>query len=269
MRYAVSAPNMAPPARLVDLAVTAEEAGWDGFFLWDHLQFLRPLNQEIHDPWVVLGAVATRTSHVRIGTLVTPVPRRRPWVLAKQVVTLDHLSDGRTVLGVGLGEPAEDEYEAFGERGDARHRADLLDEGLTLLDAFLRGEPVAHDGAQHRVDAHLRPGSVQRPRPPIWVAAKSPARRPLRRGARWDGVVPIGPDGGPLGPEELADYVADLPTSTREPGMPAFELVANWAPGADPAGYAAVGADWLVDSTWPMGDWVDGFRAQIAEGPPR
>ncbi|HEY9379064.1 MAG TPA: LLM class flavin-dependent oxidoreductase, partial [Jiangellaceae bacterium] len=110
MRFGVSMPNAGDPTRLVELAVIAEDAGWDGFFLWDHLQLDAVGRPPMHDPWVLLGAIAARTSRVRLGTMVTPVARRRPWKLAKEITTLDHLSAGRVVVGVGLGVPAGTEY---------------------------------------------------------------------------------------------------------------------------------------------------------------
>ena len=192
LHFAVSAPNVGDPIALVRLAVEAEAAGWDAFFLWDHLHLVRAMALDVHDPWVLLGAIAQATDRIKLGAMVTPVPRRRPWKLAKELVTLDHLSAGRTIVGVGLGFPADDEFGAFGDQTDDRVRADLLDEGLAIIDAVLRGEPVRHDGAHFHVDADLRPGALQRPRPPIWVAAMWPNKRPMARAARYDGVNAIG-----------------------------------------------------------------------------
>jgi len=144
MRFGVSVPNAGDATQLVNLAVTAEEAGWDGFFLWDHLQLDALRRPPMHDPWVLLGAIAARTSRVRLGTMITPIPRRRPWKLAKEIITLDHLSAGRVIVGVGLGVPAEAEYGAFGEPTGTRLRAAMLDEALPILDSFLCGEPVDH-----------------------------------------------------------------------------------------------------------------------------
>ena len=156
-------PNAGDAMQLVDLAVTAEESGWDGFFLWDHLQFDAGSRPPMHDPWVLLGAIAVRTSRVVLGPLVTPVPRRRPWKLAKEITTLDHLSAGRVVFGVGLGVPPEDEYAAFGESPHQRTHAAMLDEALPVLDTMLRGERVDHDGEHYHVHAHLTPPTLQRP----------------------------------------------------------------------------------------------------------
>lgn len=261
MRYAISSPNVGDPAWLVELATTTEEAGWDGFFLWDHLHLVRDLALDVFDPWVTLGAVARQTERVKLGTMITPVPRRRPWKLAKEIVTLDHLSGGRVVVGVGLGEPAADEFGAFGESTDARERAVLLDEGLALLDGFLRGEPVRHEGDAFSVDAHLQPASVQRPRPPVWVAGKWPNRKPLERAARYEGVMPISSGGGPIPPRELRAAV-----DVVRPGD-GYDVVATAAPGVPWKEYEEAGATWIVESAWPQGDWQDDLEQRVRAGP--
>jgi alkanesulfonate monooxygenase SsuD/methylene tetrahydromethanopterin reductase-like flavin-dependent oxidoreductase (luciferase family) len=263
MRFAVSIPNVGSPADLVRLAADAEAAGWDGVFVWDHLQLDAGLRLDIVDPWVTLGAMATATSRVRLGTLVSAPARRRPHKLAKEVVTLDHLSAGRAVLGVGLGFPDHDEFGAFGDDPDARRRAAVTDEALALLDRLLQSEPVDHRGEHYQVSATLRPAPVQRPRPPIWVAAMAPFRRPLQRAARWDGVVPIDATGEPLTPEALRAYLAPL---ARPAG---YEVVVARAEGATAAEYAAAGVTWLVDSTWPVGDWFGELRRRVLAGPQR
>jgi alkanesulfonate monooxygenase SsuD/methylene tetrahydromethanopterin reductase-like flavin-dependent oxidoreductase (luciferase family) len=254
---------MGDPSLLVTLATAAEAKGWDGVFLWDHVHFVRAAHLEVHDPWTVLGAIAHRTERVRLGTLVTPVARRQPWELAKQVVTLDHLSHGRAVLGVGLGEPGEDEFAAFGLPASAHERAARLDEGLTVLEGLLTGEPFVHAGEAFRVDAELRPAPVQRPRPPIWVAGLWPNRRPFDRARRYDGAAPIGAE-GPLPPEQVAEvvaYLGELPLG--------FEVVATALDDVPSAEYADAGATWLVCSRWPMDvGWQEDLRRQIEAGPP-
>lgn len=262
MRFAVSIPNVGDPAELVRLAVTAERAGWDGVFLWDHMHFVRDLGLDVADPWVTLGAIAKTTERVRLGTLVTPVPRRRPWKLAKELITLDHLSGGRAILGVGLGEPADDEYGAFGEPTDARERAAVLDEGLQLLEGFLGVGAVRHAGRHFRVDARLLPPARQRPRPPIWVAGKWPNRGPIERARRYDAFVPIQPDGMPAGPDVIAEAAAAL----RDDSV---EIIACAAPGVPASTYEEKGAAWFVDSAWPAVEgWVDDLEQRAAVGPP-
>jgi len=261
MKYGISVPNMTDPAALVALAVDGEAAGWDGVFVWDHIQWRRRFGNDVHDPWVLLGAMAVRTSTVRLGALVTPVARRRPQKLAKEIITVDHLSGGRVIVGVGLGAPAEDEFTAFGDDPDARVRAARLDEGLEILDALFRGGPVTHRGEHFVVDADLHPPSVQQPRPPVWVAGRWPNRRPWERAARWDGVMPIAD--GDLQPDQLAEVV-EACGGVR----PGFDVVATAVEGVEPAAFEAVGATWHIESMWPLGDWFPEFRALVHAGPP-
>ncbi|MGE3774948.1 MAG: LLM class flavin-dependent oxidoreductase [Gammaproteobacteria bacterium] len=195
MQSAVYAPvfnDYGEPARLVELARTAERAGYDAIFIWDHLAIEPSGMLEIVDATVVLGAIAQATERIRFGAMITPLARRRPWKLAKELNTLDRLSRGRVMLGVGLGEPAAVEFGSFGEDASATGRAQRLDEGLAVLDPLLRGATVIHRGRHYTVtNATLAPPSLQRPRVPIWVAAALPARAGLRRAARWDGCFPI------------------------------------------------------------------------------
>ena len=256
MRYLLSVPPFTDPGTLVDLAVAAEASGWDGFFLWDHLRWDDV--QEIYDPWVLLGAIAQVTDRILLGTMVTPLSRRRPWVVAKHLVTLDHLSGGRAVLGVGLGEPPQVDFDDFGDEVDARVRGAILDEALEVVAGLLGDGRVDHLGAHHRVTASVRPLPVQRPRVPIWVAGVAPNRRPLERARRWDGYVPIGRG---LEPDALAEFVGPPP-------RPGWDLVVPWADGVPAAEYADAGVTWLVQSTWPKDEgWVDELRDLAAAGP--
>jgi alkanesulfonate monooxygenase SsuD/methylene tetrahydromethanopterin reductase-like flavin-dependent oxidoreductase (luciferase family) len=262
MRFGLSIPPFTDVATVVTMARDAEAAGWDGVFLWDHLQWERVTDLDVHDPWVLLGALATQTERVTLGTLVTPLSRRRPWVVAKHVTTLDHLSGGRAVLGVGLGSPPEPEFTAFGDEDGLRERAAILDESLDLLDALLSGRQVVHKGQAHTVQAQLKPVPVQTPRPRIWVAGVAPAAKPRERALRWDGMAPIGPQGF-MTPDEIVAYLGDV---ERPAG---WDLVAPRAPGVPAADYEAIGATWLIDSTWPEGEWADELLGRIRQGPPR
>ena len=259
MKTAVSLPPFTDPGSLVAMATDAEQAGWDGVFLWDHLVLMPGLRLDVHDPWVLLGAMAQATERVLLGTLVTPLARRRPWVVARHLITLDHLSGGRAVLGVGLGDPPDADFAAFGDPSDPRERAALLDEGLTIVDGLLRG-PLSHKGERYQVDSELLPRPVQRPRPPIWVAGVAPHPRPLARAQRWDGVVPIALD-RLLTPDEVAAYLAAV---DRPEG---WDVVVNAAPGVAFDEYEAIGATWVVEGAWPVGDWVRDLRGRIAAGP--
>lgn len=195
VKHALSLPpfgHLADISALADLARSAEEAGWDGVFLWDHI--LRPVADpvEIADTWIALTAVAAATERVTIGPMVTPLTRRRPQKLAREVATLDRYSGGRLVLGLGLGVDSGGELSKFGETTDAVVRAERLDEGVELLCRFWSGEAVTHDGKHFFVNAvTMKPTPLQRPRVPLWFAARGAARRPVRRAARFDGLFPI------------------------------------------------------------------------------
>lgn len=260
MRYAVSLPPFTDPARVLAWGREAEAAGWDGVFLWDHVQW-RPGVAPL-DPWVMLGALAAVTERVRLGTMVTPLSRRRPYAVAKQVATLDQLSAGRAVLGVGLGEPPDRDFSDLGEEADARVRAAMLDESLDVIDQLWRG-PTDFTGTHYRIRADLHPRPVQQPRPPVWVAGVAPHRRPLARARRLDGVVPIGA-GEHLTPEALADYLA----LDGAPSRDGWDVVAHDRPGVDPQEYAEAGATWLVRSVFPIeDDWERQADAIVREGP--
>jgi alkanesulfonate monooxygenase SsuD/methylene tetrahydromethanopterin reductase-like flavin-dependent oxidoreductase (luciferase family) len=164
----VNIPPFTDASAVVELAVAADEAGWDAVFVWDHLRWIVAMGLDIHDPWSLLAAMAVKTERVLLGTCVTPLSRRRPQVVAKQLVTLDHLSGGRAVLGIGLGEPPDADFSDFGDEADPVRRAEVLDEAVDIVARLVSGERVDVDGAHHRVHAEIRPATVQRPRPPGW-----------------------------------------------------------------------------------------------------
>lgn len=182
--------NVKNPAEfLLDLAVAADEAGWDGFFLWDHITWFVPANMV--DPWMMLSTIASQTKNLRLGTIVTPLPRRRPQVVARQLVTLDHLSDGRAVLGVGLGGDARD-YTAFGEEFNYRLLAEKLDEALEVITELWSGEAVSYHGKHYTLDeVTFLPRPVQEPRIPIWIGGESTSA--LKRVSKYEGWVIGGP----------------------------------------------------------------------------
>ena len=197
------------PNVLVGLAREAEQAGWDGFFVWDHILHRRAEPEPVVDPWVTLGACAAQTDRITLGTLITPVSRRRPWKLARELATLNVIAQNRVVLGAGLGSPRHDEFEAFGEEADDRRRAARLDEGLEVLAGLLSGEPYEHHGAAYDLEEmQFLPAAPTGSRPPIWIGGNWPNPRPFRRAARWDGVVPEKVGGQLPSPEELRDVIA-------------------------------------------------------------
>ena len=268
------------PARWCDLvaelAHEAEDAGWDGFFVWDHIGAGWPVT--IADPWVLLSAVALRTTTLRLGPMVTPVARRRPWKLARETATLDRLSQGRLILGVGLGGGSE--YSCFHEPGDDRDHAAMLDEGLEVLTKLWSGDPVDHRGKHYRVDgAVFRPPPAQR-QVPIWVAGSWPLRRPFRRAARWQGAFPLGQNLGfdeQMTPAAMADCVRFVRAEQQgQPEQP-FDVV-HWGitagtdVGADQAlvaAYEAVGVTWWFENLNNQRGSVDEQRDRIRRGPPQ
>ncbi|MGH2516609.1 MAG: LLM class flavin-dependent oxidoreductase, partial [Ktedonobacterales bacterium] len=193
MQYGLELPNGGAwgDARVLgELARLAEEAGWDGVFLEDYIVHHTARDAETYDPWVALAAMALRTERVRLGTTVTPLSRRRPWKVARETMTLDHLSNGRLILGVGVGDVGEAGFGPVGEETDTKRRAAMLDEALEVLVGLWSGEPFSYNGQFYTIrDVTLRPRPVQRPRIPIWVGGSWPNRGPIRRAARWDGFV--------------------------------------------------------------------------------
>jgi alkanesulfonate monooxygenase SsuD/methylene tetrahydromethanopterin reductase-like flavin-dependent oxidoreductase (luciferase family) len=274
----VAVPNFAEdPAELIEMGVAAEQAGFDGFFLWDHIVFSDSGDgPAIVDPWLVLAVVAARTSRIKLGTMITPVPRRRPWQLARQTTTLDVLSGGRLILGVGIGSPAYGDFGIFDEPTGARERADLLDEGLAVLAGLWTGERFAHAGEHFRVHpVRFQPRPLQQPRIPIWVGGVLPAARPIQRASRWDGMVPIRYSDDRLtrvSADDIAD-VRDRITVARG-SIDGVDLVV-WAdvepePARLPQAlvpYEQAGTTWWIESARPdEKGWQDGVRRRIAAG---
>jgi len=235
------------PAELARLAVRAEEHGWDGFFLWDHVRYRAPVHA-VADPWIAMAAIATLTRRIVFGPLITPLARRRPHKLARETVTLDHLSNGRLILGVGLGSDSSREFEDFEPDAVAPHdRARLLDEGLAALARYWGGE--------------FLPPPVQQPRIPVWVAGRWPNRRPLHRAVHWDGYFPI----DLAGPQMLAELAGEL-HELRGPDAGAFDVAVTDAPGSDWAAWEAAGATWCLTG-WDAQPRLGDVRAAIDAGP--
>ncbi|WP_367123560.1 LLM class flavin-dependent oxidoreductase [Streptomyces phytohabitans] len=286
MRYSLNVPNfgeLQDPRVVADLARTAEQAGWDALFVWDHVLHVRREEREIADPWVLLTAAALATERIRLGAMVTPVARRRPAKLAKELTTLDRLTGGRMVCGAGLGAPLEDEFARFGDPSDPRVVAAALDEGLDALALLWSGEAVSYRGEHVTLDdVRLLPPPVQRPRIPVWVAGRWPNKPPMRRAARWDGVIPLlpGTEEGRL-PDvaDVRDLVAYVSARRAEAGVAErpFDVVIGGTTPASPAAaeqvaaFGAAGATWW-DERMPFDERLDrvGPILRRAEyGPPR
>jgi alkanesulfonate monooxygenase SsuD/methylene tetrahydromethanopterin reductase-like flavin-dependent oxidoreductase (luciferase family) len=266
MRHALYVPpfgTFGDVALLVDLARAAEEAGWDGFFLWDHIHFETAV--PFVDPWIALTAMAAATEQIRLGPLITPLPRRRPWKVAREAVTLDHLSAGRLVLGVGLGIDFWHEFDGFAEPATDDHlRAELLDDGIEIITRLWSGEPVTYAGTRLRVDGvRFLPVPVQQPRIPIWSAVLWPPRaNPIRRAARCDGVVPFNPAG--MTPEQVVDLRARI-DAARVDDSP-YDICLHGPP-ARAAEFADVGVTWYMESLLPD-EPIAEVRRVVGEGPP-
>lgn len=250
MQHALFLPPFGPladPTRLTEHAVAAEEAGWDAVFLWDHVLRRPDEPQEIADPWVAMAAIAVATSHIRIGPMVTPITRRRPIKLAREATTLDHLSSGRLTLGLGLGVDTSRELSGFGEITDARVRGQRLDEGVELLCSFWTGEQVDFHGEHFIADSVVvLPQPVQRPRIPLWFAARGGARKPVRRAARFDGLYPIEVDSQGL--TEMLDVVR-----SERGSLEGFDVMVNPSPDIPYRTLEAHGVTWAVTGPAPGG----------------
>jgi alkanesulfonate monooxygenase SsuD/methylene tetrahydromethanopterin reductase-like flavin-dependent oxidoreductase (luciferase family) len=257
---------------LAELAVLAEEAGWDGFFVQDGL--LPAQSGALVDPWLALCAIALATKRVRIGALMTPMAAYRPWQLARQSVSLDHLSAGRLIFGAGLGWQAED-FLAVGEDADARVRAEKLVEGLALLRLFWKGEVFSFVGKHYQMkQVQLLPTPVQVPAIPIWLAGTWPHRKPLRRAAGFDGLYLASKlaTGEPLTPADLQEAAAYL-RSQRQAASPFDIAFAGVTEASEAAAvvqpYAQAGATWWLEGIWVERGTPQQMRERIRQGPPR
>lgn len=227
---------LADPRVIGDLAARAEAAGWEGVFLWDHLQYGDRVSA-IADVWTCCAAVAMRTERVLFGPMVTPLARRRPQVLARQAASLATLSDGRFVLGLGLGDDWVGEFSAFGDEASPRVRASMLDDGLAVLTGLLSGEPVSHEGPHYSArDVRFLPA----PPVPIWLAGRFPNAAPLRRATAYDGFFVIG-----LGsPDDVAAVASQVP------GAP-YDLVIDLRADQDHEPWLDRGASWVLTRIGP------------------
>lgn len=272
--YLSGVDEFSDPNLLAELAQEAEETGWDGVFIWDHIG--QP-NTTI-DPWVALAAMAMKTRHVKLGPVVTPVARRRPWKLARETVTLDLLSNGRLILGVGLGW-SDQEFEAFGEAGEPRIRAEKLDEGLDILAGLWRGEPFSFHGKHYQVrDLCFQPRPLQNPRIPVWACGAWTSRKaPFRRAAKWDGAVAVADpnQNRAILPEEISAIKAYV-AQHRHNDDPFDIVVILWSQGGrthqelqETEKYAHAGATWwLEDLSLERFSSLPEVRTRLHNGPP-
>lgn len=265
-------------ARLAaDFAFEAEQASWDGFFVWEPVWG--------NDAWICLAAAAMRTQRIRLGTMLTPLSRMRPWKLASETVTLDQLSNGRVILAVGLG-ATDTGFEDFGEITDRRLRVERLDEGLEILTRLWKAQPFDFDGRHYHV--HLKklggplgaPAPVQQPRIPIWVVGAWPRHKSMERVLRYDGLLPalMGEDGKvkfssptPTEFRQMAGYIKthrasntpfDIIAEGKTPGDDRIQAAAQLQP------LAEAGATWWNETMWDAPN-DEAVLARIRQGPPR
>ena len=254
---------LADPRLVAELAVEAEDAGWDGVFVWDHLLYSEPV-QAISDPWICCAAIAAATSRIQFGPMVTPLTRRRPQVLARQAAALDQLSDGRLVLGFGLGDDGGvGELSRFGEEVEPRTRAARLDEGLEIVRGLLSGTEVDHDGPHFAArGVEFRPSATRPGGIPFWIGGRWPNAAPLRRAARYDGAFVISM------PEPSAlTQVSQIVTAARADGLDGFDLVVEIPVGEDAGAWAAAGATWVLTRLGPYEMDLGEVRRVIKAGP--
>jgi alkanesulfonate monooxygenase SsuD/methylene tetrahydromethanopterin reductase-like flavin-dependent oxidoreductase (luciferase family) len=244
---------LADPRVVGDLAARAEAAGWDGVFVWDHLQYGDRVSA-VADVWTCCAAVAMRTSSVLLGPMVTPLARRRPQVLARQASSLAVLSEGRFVLGLGLGDDWVGEFSAFGDEASPRVRGAMLDDGLAVLTGLLSGSRVSHDGPHYTArDAQFLPA----PRVPIWLGGRYPNPAPLRRATAYDGFFVIGLDT----PDDLGAIAAQVPAD-------GFDLVVDLRTDQDHAPWLDSGATWVLTRIGPYDLDLADVRRTVELGPP-
>jgi alkanesulfonate monooxygenase SsuD/methylene tetrahydromethanopterin reductase-like flavin-dependent oxidoreductase (luciferase family) len=280
VQHAVDIPNFgrwSDPREVARFARDIEDAGWDGLSIWDHI--LVEDGMEVADPWILLAAAAAATERITLMNLVAPLPRRHPWKLSREAVSIDLLSGGRFVLGVGIGWPTDPEFTRFHQEEDLKTRGDMLDEGLAILTGLWSGEPFSFLGEYYTVDqVTFRPRPLQQPRIPIWVAGMWPGGRPFRRAAAWDGIAPIGFDGSDfhdLEPEDIRAIV-DFTNAHRTCSDP-LDVTVAWSRLADRtrardriAALGDAGVTWAREAWHPWtGFEFDDWRRAVLQGPPR
>ena len=252
---------------LIELAELAEEHGWDGYFLWDHI--LTGEGYDVIDPWVALSAIAARTSKLTLGTTVTPLPRRRPWKVAREIASLAQLSNNRVVLGVGLGGGIE--FSSFGEENDPRTQAEMLDESLQIIQGLLSGEKFSFQGKHYQIDeVQFTPATDI----PIWVGGQWPNKKPFKRASRYQGAFPISVEERLLSADEIRGMMAYI--RKQNPHLSDdFELVLALYSFDEPEkneyikAYVEEGLSWYLEMLHPWRGDLDELKHIVKRGPPQ
>lgn len=280
LHYGIELPNVGADARtLAELAHEAEEMGWDSAFLEDYIVDPRDPAGPTVDPWVALGAMAMTTSRIRLGCQVTPLPRRRPWKLVREAITLDHLSGGRVTLGIGIGDNGDDSFTRFGEEMDAKTRAAMVEEGLDVIRGLMSGRPLSYQGSFYQVDdVTFKPAPLQQPRIPIWIGGGWPRKSFVRRAAKCDGACPYYNTGSleewrDFTPEDIERFRAEIAVE-RGGELGSFDVALGGnkrgpdigEERAKRAALAEAGMTWYVE--YAPGT-VDEMRSVIRQGPIR
>jgi len=256
---------------LLNFGIEAEKAGWDGVFLADHLHYKNTI--KLISPWIILSGIATRTETIKLGTWVTAVPRRLPWQLAQDLATLDHLSNGRVILGAGLGAPPED-YSDYGTEYDLKQLAKRFDESLDIINGLWGHENFSYEGDVFKINnVNLFPKPVQQPRIPILIAGRWPAKNPIKRGARWDGIMPISKDFPQQIPVDEIQNCIDFFHTSRTSDSPGEVVliytkdsprIEEFLPLCE-----SMGVTWMLFATHPDMNSTQDPLEYIKQGPPK
>ncbi|MFX1515776.1 MAG: LLM class flavin-dependent oxidoreductase [Promethearchaeota archaeon] len=257
------------PQDYIKLAKSGEECGWDGFFLWDHVFLPWTTDHDVLDPWIILSAIATQTNKITIGTTVTPLARRRPMIIAREAITIDRLSSGRFILGVGLGSTAE--LKALGEEENPKIRGDMLDESLEILKGLWSGKPFTFDGKHFKIKEPVKfkpEGNIK-----IWVGGTWPNKKPFRRAAKYDGIFPLKAGSDPsLYPQDYQEILSYIRKYRKS--LDSFDVVKSILTVGDKEEdayihhFMDIGANWLLEAFWSERCSLKEIQKRIDRGPP-
>jgi alkanesulfonate monooxygenase SsuD/methylene tetrahydromethanopterin reductase-like flavin-dependent oxidoreductase (luciferase family) len=257
------------PQDYIELAKSGEECGWDGFFLWDHVFLPWAPDQAVLDPWILLSAIATQTNKIILGTTVTPLARRRPMIIAREAITINRLSGGRFILGVGLGGTTE--LKALGEEENPKIRGDMLDESLEILKGLWSGKSFTFDGKHFKIKEPVKfkpEGNIK-----IWVGGTWPNKKPFRRAAKYDGIFPLKAGSDPsLYPQDYQEILSYIRKYRKS--LDSFDVVksiltvGNKEEDAYIHHFMDIGANWLLEAFWSERCSLKEIQKIIERGPP-
>lgn len=258
------------PEDYIKLVKSGEEYGWDGFFLWDHVYTPWAKDQDVLDPWIILSAIASQTNNIAIGTTVTPLARRRPMKIAREAITIDRLSSGRFILGVGLGGTAE--LKAIGEEENPKIRGEMLDESLEILKGLWSGKLFTFDGKHFKIKEPVKfkpKGNIK-----IWVGGTWPNKKPFQRAAKYDGIFPLkaGSEDPSLYPQDYREILSYIGKYRKS--LESFDLIKSIVTIGDKEEDAYIhdfmnmGVNWLLEAFWSERCSLKEIQKRIELGPP-